>query len=173
MPRCYREARQPCAHVVPCAPQGYGAVADLRGNAYRSEELQLGSQAANGRTVLVIDDHEELRGVLGRVLERSGYRVDLAGNGKEGLDRLRHGRVDLIVLDIDMPVMNGRQFLAARAGDARLSAIPVVVYSADSQPAVLPADVSAWIWKGADVSDLLHALSAAVTSTISAVVRRN
>jgi CheY-like chemotaxis protein len=117
----------------------------------------------------VIDDHEELRGVLRRVLERSGYHVDVAENGKEGIDRLQHGPIDLIVLDIDMPVMNGREFLVARACDAKLSAIPVVVYSADPQPAAVPVGVSAWIWKGTETSDLLHALSKAVRSTMDAL----
>jgi CheY-like chemotaxis protein len=142
----------------------------IRGSAHRSEDFRLGSQGDKRGTVLVIDDHAELRGVLQRVLERSGYRVDVAENGKEGLDRLRHGRFDLIVLDIDMPVMNGREFLVARARDAKLSAIPVVVYSADPQPAAVPADVTAWIWKGTEVSDLLHALSTAVTSAMRAVI---
>jgi two-component system sensor histidine kinase and response regulator WspE len=110
--------------------------------------------------VLLVDDDERLRHVFRRVLERSGYHVEVAENGKEGLDRLRGGRFDVIVLDIDMPVMNGREFLAARARDSKVAAIPVVVYSADPQPAAVPAGVSAWIWKGTEISDLLHALSA-------------
>jgi CheY-like chemotaxis protein len=97
--------------------------------------------------------------VLGRVLERSGYHVEVAENGAAGLDRVRRGSIDLIVLDIDMPIMNGRAFLAARATDAALSRIPVVVYSADPQPAAVPVGVSAWIWKGTEVSELLQALS--------------
>jgi two-component system sensor histidine kinase and response regulator WspE len=117
--------------------------------------------------VLLVDDDERLRHVFRRVLERTGYQVEVAENGKEGLDRLRGGRFDVVVLDIDMPVMNGREFLAARARDAKVAAIPVVVYSADPQPAAVPAGVSAWIWKGTEVSDLLHALSAAVTSAMS------
>ena len=41
-----------------------------------------------------------------------------------------------------------------------IARIPVVVYSADAQPATVPAGVSAWIWKGAEISELLQALSA-------------
>ena len=85
------------------------------------------------------------------------------------MERLRGAHFDLIVLDIDMPVMNGREFLVARARDPKLAAIPVVVYSADPQPAAVPAGVSAWIWKGTEVSDLLHAISAAVTAAMRAV----
>lgn len=116
------------------------------------------STHGNERTVLVVDDHAELRVSLQHLLERAGYRVELAANGVEGLERLRGGRIHLVVLDIDMPVMNGRAFLAARAEDDVLARVPVVVYSADPQPAALPAGVSAWIWKGTESADLLAAL---------------
>ena len=112
------------------------------------------------RTVLVVDDHAELRVTLQRLLERAGYHVLQAGNGAEGLEQLRRARVHVVVLDIDMPVMNGRAFLAARATDPELARVPVVVYSADPQPAGLPSGVSAWIWKGSDSSDLLAAIEA-------------
>ena len=120
---------------------------------------QLASRKDTQRRVLVVDDHAELRSVLRRVLERSGYHVEVAENGAAGLDRVRRARVDVIILDIDMPIMNGRAFLAARAADTALLRIPVVVYSADPQPAAVPAGVSAWIWKGTEVSELLQALS--------------
>ena len=116
------------------------------------------SPHGNQSIVLVVDDHAELRVSLQRVLERAGYRVELAANGVEGLERLRGGRIHLIVLDIDMPVMNGRDFLAARAGDDALARVPVVVYSADPQPPTLPQGVSAWVWKGTESADLLAAL---------------
>lgn len=109
-------------------------------------------------TVLLVDDHAELRECLQRIVERAGYLVELAANGAEGLERLRKGRIDLVVLDIDMPVMNGRDFLAARAANDAFARVPVVVYSADPQPPLLPAGVSAWIWKGTESADLLTAL---------------
>jgi len=118
------------------------------------------------RTVLLVDDHAELRECLQRIVERAGYVVELAGNGAEGLERLRVGRIDLIVLDIDMPVMNGRDFLAARATNDAFARVPVVVYSADPQPPLLPAGVSAWIWKGTESADLLAALERSLAVAI-------
>jgi len=118
------------------------------------------SRNDNQRTVLVVDDHAELRLSLQHLLERAGYRVLVAGNGAEGLEQLRSGRVDVVVLDIDMPVMNGRTFLAARSADAQLARVPVVVYSADLQPAALPAGITAWIWKGTESAELLGAIDA-------------
>jgi len=112
------------------------------------------------RTVLVVDDHAELRLSLQHLLEWAGYRVLVAGNGAEGLEQLRSARVHVVVLDIDMPVMNGRTFLAARSKDAQLASVPVVVYSADPRPAALPAGVGAWIWKGAESAELIGAIEA-------------
>ncbi|HYR18365.1 MAG TPA: response regulator [Myxococcales bacterium] len=112
------------------------------------------------RTVLVVDDHAELRLSVQRLLERAGYRVLVAGNGAEGLEQLRSTRVHVVVLDIDMPVMNGRMFLAARSKDAQLARVPVVVYSADPRPAALPAGITAWIWKGTESAELLGAIEA-------------
>ena len=119
------------------------------------------------RTVLVVDDHRELRTLLQSLLERAGYRVEIAEHGEQALQRLRRGRVDAVVLDIDMPVMNGRAFLEARSKDADLARVPVVVYSADLQPAMLPAGITAWIWKGAESSDLLAAIAACQGQSVS------
>lgn len=120
------------------------------------------SLADNRATVLVVDDHAGLRVSLHRLLQRWGYAVLLAENGAAAFEHLRAGRVDVIILDMDMPVMNGLAFLAARATDRVLSRVPVVVYSADPQPAAVPRGVSAWIWKGNESSQLLAALEAAL-----------
>jgi CheY-like chemotaxis protein len=114
-------------------------------------------------TVLHVDDDAELRRVLRHVLERSGYRVETAQDGLGGMEQLRQGRIHVVLLDIDMPVMDGRSFLAARAADPQLAVVPVVIYSASPQPASLPSGTRAWIWKGADTEDLLAALAAVST----------
>ncbi len=112
------------------------------------------------RTILHVDDDAELRRVLRLVLEQSGYKVEVAEHGVGGMEQLRQGRIHLVLLDIDMPVMDGRAFLAARSADPQLAVVPVVIYSAAQQPASLPNGARAWIWKGADTSDLLAVLAA-------------
>jgi DNA-binding response OmpR family regulator len=57
--------------------------------------------------VLVVDDEEQLAGILGRVLEKSGYAVDLAFDGLSGLDLALTGNYDAIVLDRMLPGMDG------------------------------------------------------------------
>jgi two-component system cell cycle sensor histidine kinase/response regulator CckA len=73
--------------------------------------------AAGGRgeTVLVVDDEKTVRGVLTRILERNGYKVVLAEDGAEGVEKYKANRdaVDLVILDIAMPRMNGNEAYGA------------------------------------------------------------
>jgi len=65
------------------------------------------------RTVLVVDDEAAVRGMLSRFLEGRGYRVLVAGDGREALETFKaRGPVDLVVLDVMMPEMDGYETLA-------------------------------------------------------------
>ncbi len=65
----------------------------------------------NLRRILVVDDEENARVALAKILSREGYEVATAGNGYEALNFLRNKEVDLIITDINMPEMNGISFL--------------------------------------------------------------
>jgi DNA-binding NtrC family response regulator len=58
-------------------------------------------------TILVIDDEQGIRDLLGTLLRRKGYDVVLAESGRKGLELFRQARPDLIVLDLKMPEMDG------------------------------------------------------------------
>lgn len=81
-------------------------------------------------TILVVDDLPTNRLVLERQLTRLGHRVILAEHGREAIELLRVHAVDLIMLDIMMPVMNGFEALAELKADPRLRHLPVVIISA-------------------------------------------
>jgi CheY-like chemotaxis protein len=82
--------------------------------------------------VLVVDDDPDLGEILSYVLERAGYASVVVENGQEAMKQLRGGlHPCLILLDLMMPVMNGWQFRAAQSQDPALSAIPVVILTAD------------------------------------------
>jgi DNA-binding NtrC family response regulator len=66
---------------------------------------------APGRHILVVDDEENTRLGLSKLLSQEGYLVDLAANGMEALELLRRQRVSLVISDINMPDMNGIGFL--------------------------------------------------------------
>lgn len=57
--------------------------------------------------VLVVDDDAGVRTALGQLLRSEAYSVTLAANGQEALDRLEGGDIDLVLLDLNMPVKNG------------------------------------------------------------------
>lgn len=65
----------------------------------------------NSPPILVVEDDPSVAGLLNTVLEDWGYHVYVAGNGREGLDVVMNHRVDGILLDMHMPVMNGRTML--------------------------------------------------------------
>lgn len=80
------------------------------------------------RHILIIDDEENLRHMLSVMLARQGYRVDLAGNGEEGLNALMNNVYDYILCDIRMPEMDGKTFLL-RALEEHVAA-PIIMMSA-------------------------------------------
>ena len=63
------------------------------------------------RRILVVDDEENARIALSKILTREGYEVASASNGYEALEYLRGREVELIITDINMPEMNGLAFL--------------------------------------------------------------
>jgi CheY-like chemotaxis protein len=87
--------------------------------------------------VLLVDDDEDIRESLSELLDASGYAVLQAENGQIALDVLKTTpRFPFVVLlDLSMPVLDGREFLRLRASDPILRDIPVVVISGSNQPA--------------------------------------
>ncbi len=80
--------------------------------------------------VLVVDDNEVNRDLLARRLQRQGYEVETASNGFEALEMMSSMSLDLVLLDIMMPQMNGYQVLETLKADPALRHIPVVMISA-------------------------------------------
>jgi phosphoserine phosphatase RsbU/P len=85
------------------------------------------------RNILVVDDDHLNRMVMGKYLEREGHRVSYAANGREALDMMRKQPLDMVLLDIEMPEMNGYQVLELVMADPFLRDIPVIVTSALEQ----------------------------------------
>jgi CheY-like chemotaxis protein len=89
------------------------------------------SAPRSAKTVLVVDDDADTRELLGEILEGEGFEVAKAKNGREALAYLETSPAPAsIVLDLQMPVMDGWSFLAARNESPAIRAIPVVVISA-------------------------------------------
>ena len=85
------------------------------------------------KTILVVDDASLVRLYYRSTLEREGYRVEEALNGIEGLEKLLTMAVDLLIVDVNMPQMDGPTFLSTLRGKRGPSAsIPALITSTES-----------------------------------------
>jgi two-component system, chemotaxis family, chemotaxis protein CheY len=85
--------------------------------------------------ILIVDDSPAMRTFIRRVIDLSGIEVAeyrQASNGREALETLGAEKVDAILTDINMPVMNGEELLRHLSEDEALRAIPVIVISTDA-----------------------------------------
>ncbi len=82
------------------------------------------------RMILLVDDEMSIRKTVSRRLEREGYRVLTAGSGEEGLRLAAEHLPDLILLDIMMPKMKGRDMCAKLKADPKTAHIPVIFLTA-------------------------------------------
>ncbi len=89
------------------------------------------------KKILVVEDSQLLQKLYGLVLQRyraTGTEVLQAFNGREGLDKLgSNPDLDLIILDINMPVISGLEFLRLVKGDPRYASIPVIIASTEGK----------------------------------------
>jgi len=83
--------------------------------------------------LLVVDDNEMNRDMLARRLARSGYFVDVAENAKQLVQRVKESRMDLVLLDIEMPQISGFDALKALRNDYSPSQLPIIMVTARNQ----------------------------------------
>ena len=81
-------------------------------------------------SLLVVDDNSMNRIMLSRYIAKLGYQATLVENGREALDKLQTEPCDLVLLDVEMPEMDGYQVLEQLKADPRLRDIPVIMISA-------------------------------------------
>jgi CheY-like chemotaxis protein len=112
------------------------------------------------RSVLVVDDEEDVREALRDLLEQYGYKVVAAPNGREALSIMRgDDPPGFVLLDLIMPVMNGWEFLDVVSHDAKLSRIPLSIST--SAPDQAPSDHDV-IPKPIDIDVLLDRIRTAL-----------
>jgi two-component system, cell cycle response regulator DivK len=80
--------------------------------------------------ILLVEDHEELWDFLSRRLKRRGFDVVLAHDGQEGVDKARSERPDVILLDMNLPVMDGWTAARTLRADEATAKIPIIALTA-------------------------------------------
>jgi len=81
------------------------------------------------KRILVVEDQEDLRGVLRDLLSGSGYAVVEAADGQDGIDKAKSERPDLILMDIQLPVLDGYEATRQIKADPSLANTPIIAVS--------------------------------------------
>jgi two-component system, OmpR family, KDP operon response regulator KdpE len=117
-------------------------------------------------TVLVVDDEPQIRRVMRATLTTEGYTVIEARNGAEALDRLRDGHPDLILLDMNMPVLDGLQACREIRAISGAPIIMLTVRSADKDKVrALDAGADDYVVKPFSIEELLARVRALLRRT--------
>jgi CheY-like chemotaxis protein len=116
--------------------------------------------------ILLVEDHEELWDFLSRRLRRRGFEVELAHDGQEGLEKARSLAPDVILLDMNLPVMDGwtvARTLREEAGTARIPIIALTAHAmSGDRGRVLEAGCDDYHPKPVDFSRLVEQIDTAL-----------
>ena len=111
------------------------------------------------KTILIVDDSASFRQVVSIILRSAGYDVVEAQDGKDGLAKLADKRAHLIISDINMPVMDGFEFLKAVKAMPEYKFTPVVMLTTESAQAKVQqgkaSGAKAWMVKPFDPPQIL------------------
>jgi len=107
--------------------------------------------------ILIIDDEEHMRRILCKALEQEGYEADMVGDGPDGLDLLNKREMDLVLLDMKLPTMDGMEVL--KNIKELYPALPVIVITAygsiEMAVAAIKAGAADYITKPFDIDELI------------------
>ena len=114
------------------------------------------------KKILVVDDDPSISAYIAEVLENNGYETCRASNGKEALEQLEAGTVDLITLDIEMPDVSGPKFNHIVGREGRWGNVPIIVITGhEGLRYVIPKAV-ATLGKPFAHDDLVHEVRQAI-----------
>lgn len=133
----------------------------LAGNLTRSMKSQ--GKALFGLNILVAEDNRINQQVVGEFLSLAGAKVQMANNGLEALELLKHDRFDAILMDVQMPTMGGLEATSKIRGDLKLQALPIIGLSAgvtqEERDACLDSGMNDFLPKPIHPIDLVQLLT--------------
>jgi len=119
--------------------------------------------APTKKHVLTVDDSPTMRAILKLALEDAGFAVVQAEDGIHGLEALERRQPDVIVTDINMPRMDGFEFIEEVRGDPRLRGVPILVLTTESdtekRQRARNAGATGWIVKPLDATKLIAVIN--------------
>lgn len=109
--------------------------------------------------VLIVDDSRSIRELLGSVLTNAGFSVTSADDGKSGFDTAVSGNYDLVITDVNMPIMNGLELLSSLRETAKYSYKPILIltteFSQEMKEKGRAAGATGWMVKPFDPEKLI------------------
>lgn len=129
-----------------------------------SDTLQDSGGQDMEQTILIVEDNPTNELVLRRLLEKMGYGVASASNGKEGVERWESAQFDAIIMDVQMPIMDGIEATKAIRQQENGSYTPIIALTANAQKSIeedcFSAGTDAFLTKPVDRSQLQNTLAA-------------
>jgi DNA-binding response OmpR family regulator len=122
--------------------------------------------------VLIVDADASVRESLGKVLEDAGYQVALASDGQEAVEQFESRHIDLLLLDIGLPIKNGWSTFERIINEAPVLPIIIITGLANQHDMTVAAGVGALMEKPLDVTELLQTMQALLAEPIEARLRR-
>ncbi|MBF0398600.1 MAG: response regulator [Desulfobacterales bacterium] len=103
------------------------------------------------KSILIVDDAASMRGLVAMTLRNAGYNVFEASDGKDALSKISQNKVNMVVTDLNMPNMNGIEFIKALKTNPSHKFLPVVMLTTESEESKKKqgqeAGAKAWIVK--------------------------
>jgi len=122
--------------------------------------------------LLLVEDHEEIWDFLSRRLRRKGHEVSLAFDGRQGLEMIRSERPDLVLMDVNLPVLDGYAAVRELRADSAFGDVPVIALTAHAMAGdrdkAMEAGCTDYHPKPIDFSSLIAQIDAALGAAASA-----
>lgn len=135
---------------------------------FSNRKLEVGGSVAEPhggivKKVLVVDDSETIRQHVSEALTRVGFEVVEAGDGAAGLARVAQHEFAMIILDVNMPLLNGMEMLERLKQDPKTASIPVLMLTTEAQRSMIERarqnGAKAWLIKPIKVESLVSTVN--------------
>ncbi len=145
-----------------------GAETELLQNAWykirkRDDKELFEGMVDNTKSILIVDDSEFVRELVSLILKGAGYDVIEAINGRDALDKLDNKKVEMVITDLKMPIMNGIELIKHLRSNDMYKFIPVIILTSEFYEAkrqdFIKAGVDGWILKPFLHQQLLSVIS--------------
>lgn len=117
------------------------------------------------KKILVVDDSESIRNILRLTLKFKGYEIEEAQNGQQAYELIQKNSYDLLISDIDMPILTGIDLLFKIRGELKNEKLPIIICTAEklSNPdELIMKGANKWIAKPFTPTELLDAVSSLI-----------